>query len=112
MHGCFYIQVHYLNLISDRNRLFSCHFVKLPFAHEFKEFYFINLKAEEFKWWTANVLDHGLFEFWKRLQSHMLTFDPHTFSMEGRSNRSNISSVEALDVQNIIGQVHLIVFLS
>jgi hypothetical protein len=106
----YYIQLHSLNLISVNNYPLSCHFVKRPFAHEFKEFYFFNLKAEEFKWWTAKFLDHGLFEFWKRLHSHMLTLDLHKFSLSNRSKRSNSSSVEALDVQNFIGQVHLIVF--
>jgi ABC-type phosphate transport system permease subunit len=55
-------------------------------------------------------LDHGLFEFWKRLHSHMLTLELHKFSLESRSKRSNSSSAEAPDVQNFIGQVHLVVF--
>jgi hypothetical protein len=106
----YYIQVYLLNLINDIHYPRSCRFVKRPFAYKFQEFYFFNPKAEEFKWWTAKFLDHGLFEFWKRLQSHSLTLDQHKFSLKSRSKRSNSSSVEAHDVQNFIGQVHIIVF--
>jgi hypothetical protein len=104
------LQLYYLNLVNDKNHPLSCHFVKRPLGHKFKEFYFMNAKAEEFKWWTAKFLDHGLFEFWKRLWSHMLTLEQHKISLENRSKRFNSSSVEPPDVQNFIGQVHLIVF--
>jgi hypothetical protein len=106
----YYMQVYYLSLVSGVNYPLSCHFVKRPFAHEFSEFYFFNPKAEEFKMWTEKFLGHGLFEFWKRLHGHMLSLHRHQFSLVIRSKRSNSSSVEALDVQNFIGQVHLIVF--
>jgi hypothetical protein len=106
----FYVQVHNLNLISQRNYPLSCHFVRRPFAHQFREFYFFNPKAEELKWWTAKFLDHGLFEFWKRLNSRMLTLYQRKVSLDDRSKWSNSSSVEALDAQNFIGQVHLIAF--
>jgi hypothetical protein len=106
----YFIQVDYLNLITRRNYPLSCHFVKRPFAHNFREFYFSNPKSEEFKWWTAKFLDHGLFEFWKHLHSHSLTLKQRRFALEGRPERTNSSSVEALDAQNFIGQVHLIVF--
>jgi hypothetical protein len=106
----YYFQVHFLNLISDTNFPLSCHFVKRAFAHEFSVFHFFNPKAEEFKWWTAKFLDHGLFEFWKRLHSHMLTLKERKTSLENRTKRSNSSSVGAFDVHNFIRQVHLIVF--
>jgi hypothetical protein len=106
----YYVQLYYLSLINDRHFPLSCHFVKRPFAHKFEEFYFLNPKAEEFKWWTARFLNHGLIEFWKRLESHSLTLDQHKLSLESLSKRSNSTSPEAVDVQNFIGQVHLIVF--
>jgi hypothetical protein len=105
-----YIQLYHFNLFNDRNYPLACHFVKRPFASKFREFYFFNPKAEEFKWWTAKFLDHGLFEFWKRLESHMLTSQKRRLSLEDRSKRFNSSSVEPPDVQNFIGQVHLIAF--
>jgi hypothetical protein len=105
-----YLQVYYLNLINDRHYPLSCHFVKRPFAHLFHEFHFFNPKAEEFKLWTAKFLDHGLFEFWKRLESHTQTLFQREFSLENRSKRSNSSLVEAADAQNFIGQIHLIAF--
>jgi hypothetical protein len=74
IHASDYLQLYYLNLFNDRNHPLSCHFVKRPLAHTFREFYFLNPKAEEFKWWTAKFFDHGLFEFWKRLEYHMLSF--------------------------------------
>jgi hypothetical protein len=37
----------------------SRHFVKRLFAPEFSDTYFINLTAEESKWWTARFLDHS-----------------------------------------------------
>jgi hypothetical protein len=106
----FYVQVHNLNLISLRNYPLSCHFVRRPFAHQFREFYFFNPKAEQLKWWTGKFLDHGLFEFWKRLNSRMLTLYQRKVSLDDRSKWSNSSSVEALDARNFIGQVHLIAF--
>jgi hypothetical protein len=104
------LQEYHLSLINDINYPISCHFVKRPFAHEFSNFYFSNPKPEEFKWWTAKFLDHGLFEFWKRLESHMLTSQKRRLSLEDRSKRSNSTSTEALDVHNFVGQVHLTVF--
>jgi hypothetical protein len=105
-----YLQVYYLNRFNNRNYPLASHFVKRPFASKFNEFYFFNSKAEEFKWWTAKFLDHGLFEFWKRLWSHMLTLKQNKFSLENRSKRFNSSSIEPPDVQIFIRQVHLIVF--
>jgi hypothetical protein len=105
-----YFQLFCLNLVNDKNHPLSCHFVKRPLGHKFKEFYFMNAKAEEFKWWTTKFLDHGLFEFWKRLWSHRLTLEQRKISLENRSKRFNSSSVEPPDVQNFIGHVHLIVF--
>jgi hypothetical protein len=106
----YFIQVHILNVITQRNRPLSCHFVKRPFAHQFDEFYFFNPKAEEFKWWTTKFLDHGLFNFWKRLHTHMNTLEQRQISLEDRSEGSNSSSVETFDLSNFIEQVHLIVF--
>jgi hypothetical protein len=106
----YYIQLYYLNLINDKNKPLSCHNVKRLFAHEFKKFFFFNPKAEKFKWWTAKFLDHGLFEFWKRLESHMLTLEQHTISQENRSKNFISSFVEPFDVQSSVGLVHLIVF--
>jgi hypothetical protein len=105
-----YIQVHALNLITQRKYPLSCHFVKRPFAHQFRELYFLNPIAEEFKRWTAKFLDHGFFVFWKRLQSHMLTLDQHRESLQISSKTPNSGSTEALDLQNFIGQVHLVAF--
>jgi hypothetical protein len=105
-----YLQVYHLQRLIDRNYPLSCHFVKRPLSHQFREFFFLNPKAEELKWLTAEFLDHGLFEFWKRLQSHMQTLDRRRMSVLNRSKMSNASSTEVLDVQNFVGQVHLIVF--
>jgi hypothetical protein len=110
MNAPYYMQVRALNLFSDRNYPLSCHFVKRPFAHQFKEFYFFNSKAEEFKWWTAKFLDHGLFVFWKRLHGHMFTLYQRRESLQIRLKTSSSSSNKDLDISNFIGQVHLIVF--
>jgi hypothetical protein len=104
------LQEYHIILINDINYPISCHFVKRPFAHEFSNFYFSNPKAEELKWLTAKFLDLGLFEFWKRLESHMLTSQKRRLSLEDRSKRSNSTSTEALDVHNFVKQVHLTVF--
>jgi hypothetical protein len=106
----YYMQVHALNLLNERNYPLSCHFVKRPFGHQFIEFLFFNPKAEEFKWWTAKFLDHGLFDFWKRLDSHVDTLHQRRVSLQMRSNKSNSSSIESYDMSNFIGQVHLNVF--
>jgi hypothetical protein len=106
----YFIQVYYLNLISERNHPLACHLVKRPFAYHFRELYYFNPKAEEFKWWTAKFLDHGLFEFWKRLDSHQLTLYERRRSMAIRLEMSNSSSTEALDMNDFIGQFHLSVF--
>jgi hypothetical protein len=106
----YHIQVYNLNLITQRNYPLSCHFVRRPFAHQFRELYFLNPKAEEFKWWTTKFLDHGLFVFWKRLESHKLTLYQRYVLLRMRSKKSNSSSTETLDISNFIRQVHLIVF--
>jgi hypothetical protein len=106
----YYLQVHGLNVITQRNYPLSCHFVKRPFAHELREFYFFNPKAEEFKWWTEKFLNHGLFEFWKRLHARSRTLAQRSLSRKNSSKRSNSTSVENFDGQNFIGQVHLILF--
>jgi hypothetical protein len=59
----YYEQLYALNVITQINYPLSCHFVKRLFAHEFRELYFLNPKAEEFKGWTAKFLDQGLFDF-------------------------------------------------
>jgi hypothetical protein len=84
--------------------------VKRPFVHEFQVLYFLNPKGEEFKWWTAKFLDHGLFEFWKRLHIQILNLEQRNVSLAVRSKTSNSSSVEVSDISNFIGQVHLIAF--
>jgi hypothetical protein len=106
----YYTQVYYLNVITEIHYPISCHFVKRPFSQEFDEFYFFNPKAEEFKWWTAKFLDHGLFVFWKRLHSHMQTLQQRRLSAFNRTKRSKSSSAGALDTQNFIGQAHLKAF--
>jgi hypothetical protein len=106
----YYTLVEYANLIAETNYPLSCHLVKRPFAHKFVNLYFLNPKAEEFKWLTARFLDHGLFEFWKHLYGHMLTLDQRNVSLQIRSKKSKTTSTEALDISNFIGQVHLIVF--
>jgi hypothetical protein len=105
----YFVQLHTLKLIKDRNYPTSCNFVKRPSAHQFREFYFLNPK-DEFKWWTEKFLDHGLFEFWKRLHIHMLTLYERHGSFEKCSNNLSSSLVEAVNVQNFIGQVHLTSF--
>jgi hypothetical protein len=107
MHAPYYVQVHYLNFIAERNHPLSCHFVQRPFAPEFEELYFQNPKAEDFKWWTGRFSNHGLFEFWKRLQSHRLTLNQRKLSMGMHITKSNSSSPPGLDIKNFIGQVHL-----
>jgi hypothetical protein len=106
----YFLQVYHLNRINQRLYPLSCHFVKRPLSHIFQEFFFLNPKAEEFKWLTAKFLDHGLFEFWKSLQSHMQTLNQRRLSVLNRSKMSNASSTGVLDIQNFVGQVHLIVF--
>jgi hypothetical protein len=106
----YFMQVYSLNLLRQRNYPLSCHFVKRPFAHKFRELYFLNPKAEEFKWWTAKFLDHGLFEFWKRLHRHQLTLYQRYVFPRIRSKKFNPSSTKAFDFHNFIGQVHLILF--
>jgi hypothetical protein len=106
----YFIQVYYLNLISERNHPLACHLVKRPFAYHFRELYYFNPRAEEFKWWTGKFLDHGLFEFWKRLDSHQLTLNERRRSKAIRLEMSNSSSTEALDLNDFIAQVHLSVF--
>jgi hypothetical protein len=81
----YYLQVYGLNLVNDINYPLSCHFVNRPFTHEFKEFYFYNTKAEEFNCWTAKFLDHGLFVFWIRLESHIFILYQPWGSYEKRS---------------------------
>jgi hypothetical protein len=103
-------QVFYLQLLKERSYPFSCHFVKRPFAHEFRELYFFNSKAEMFKGWTAKFLDHGLVDFWKHLESHSYTLIRRKLALQTRAEMSNSSSTEALDVANFMGQVHLLVF--
>jgi hypothetical protein len=106
----YFAQTYYLNVVIQGTYPLSCHFVKRPLSHTFQEYYFLNPKAEEFKWWTAKFLDHGLFDFWKRLQIHTSNLEQRKVSLEDRSKRSNSSSTEALDISNFIGQVHLIMF--
>jgi hypothetical protein len=90
-------QAYYLRLLRETGYQKSCHFVKRPFAQEFEELYFLNPKAEEFKLWTAKFLDHGLFEFWRRLYSHQLALFQHLFPLVMHSEKSYSSSTGALD---------------
>jgi hypothetical protein len=103
-----HVQANYLKAISISNypNPISCHFVKQPFAPKLQNLYFFNPKAEEFKWLTAKFLNHGLFEFWKRLESRM--FNVVIIRDEKRYERSNnnSSSTETLDFSNFIGQIH------
>jgi hypothetical protein len=108
--GPYHLQVFYLNIFQERNHPLSCHFVKRPFANAFWEFYFVNPKAEEFKRWTAKFLDHGLVEFWRRLESHQVRLQQRKRSLKNHSKRYNSSSTETLDINNFIGQVHLFAF--
>jgi hypothetical protein len=104
------IQVSLLSAINERNFPLSCHFVKRPFTPEFNYYYFFNPKAEELQGLTAAFLNHGFFEFWKRLHFHQRTLHERMWSLEFHSKRSNSSSTEAFDIANFIGQVHLFVF--
>jgi hypothetical protein len=58
----------------------------------------------------ATFLDHGLFEFWKRLEGHALILLQRQKSRQMRARTSKFRSVEAFDLQNFIGQVHHIMF--
>jgi hypothetical protein len=110
--GHYQSQLLFLNGLMEKNYPFLCHFVKRPFAPEFDNVYFFNCKAEEFKWWTGKFLDHGLFEFWKRLEAHTLCILELRKWLIIRFNRSNSSSPtnQSLDLNNFVGQVHLYVF--
>jgi hypothetical protein len=110
--GHYHSQLLFLNGLMEKNYPFLCHFVKRPFAPEFDNVYFFNSKAEEFKWWTGKFLDHGLFEFWKRLEAHTLYVLELRKWLIIRFNRSNSSSPtnQSLDLNNFVGQVHLYVF--
>jgi hypothetical protein len=104
-----HLQVNMLKAFLVPSYPISCHFVKQPFAPQFNNLYFINPKVEEFKWLTAKFLDHGLFEFWKRLHSHL--FKLNARRREKFNKRfNNSSSTESPDLSNFIGQVHLSVF--
>jgi hypothetical protein len=70
----------------------------------------MNPKAEEFKLWTAKFLDHGFFEFWKRLFSHQLRLSKRKESVGIDLKRLNSSSTEGPDANNFICQAHLFVF--
>jgi hypothetical protein len=106
----YHIQVHSLNRIRDRNYPLSCHFVKLPFAHDFGEFYFFNPKAEECKWLTTKFLEHGLFEFWKVLDLHKRSLELQKISLDNGPKWSNGTTAGAQDRNNFIGQAHFFVF--
>jgi hypothetical protein len=96
------IQKMNLNRFTENSYPLSCHFVKRAFGHQFGELYFFNPKAEEFKRWTAKFLDHGLFEFWRRVNSHHATLNLYKQSFENRLKRYNSSSIEALDISNLL----------
>jgi hypothetical protein len=98
-------QEHDLKLVRIFNYPTSCHFVTQPFAPKFTEFYFGNPKYEEFKWLTAKFLDHGLFEFWKGVESHLSTVGERRMA-----KYMNRTSTEGPDLANFIGKVHLYVF--
>jgi hypothetical protein len=102
-------QLSYLRDLTDRNYPFSCHFVKKPFAPLFEDMYFFNPKAEDFKLLTAKFLDHGLFEFWKRLESHLIYLLQSRRSIHRlkRFNSSSASASQDHNASNYVGQVHL-----
>jgi hypothetical protein len=97
-------------MISEVSYPVPCHFLKQSFAPQFSEFYFFNPKAEEFKWWTAKFLAHGLFEFWKRLQVHQFTSMQRKETLNYRLEVFNSSSREVLEQDDFVGQVHLFAF--
>jgi hypothetical protein len=102
-------QLLYLRDLTERNYPFSCHFVKQPFAPLFEDMYFFNPKAEDFKLLTAKFLDHGLFEFWKRLESHLISLLLSRRSIHRLEtfNSSSASASQDYHVSNNVGQVHL-----
>jgi hypothetical protein len=106
----YHIQTYLLNIMNEIIYPLSCHFVKRPFAHQFKELYFLNPKAEEFKSWTTKFLDHGLFERWTRLESHSYTLSQRRLSLGLRSKIPKANPSRAPDTSNFVGQVHLMVF--
>jgi hypothetical protein len=104
-----HLQVNTLQAFRVSSYPISCHFVKQPFAPQFYNLYFINPKVEEFKWLTAKFLDHGLFEFWKRLHSHLFNLGVRRHEKFNK-RFNNSSSTESPDLSNFIGQVHISVF--
>jgi hypothetical protein len=58
----------------------------------------------------SKVLDHGFFEFWKRLFSDQLRLAERKESLWINLKRLNSSSTEGTDANNFIGQAHLFVF--
>jgi hypothetical protein len=107
-----HIQANYLKVISVSYypNPISCHYVKQPFPPKFNNLYFFNQKAEEFKWLTAKFLDHGLFEFWKGLESHMFNVGVRRVEKHYKKANHNSSSTETLDFSSFIGQVHFPLF--
>jgi hypothetical protein len=102
-------QIYYLNFMNTESYPISCHYVKQPFAPKFMNLYFYIPKAEEFKWLTAKFSDHGLFEIWKGWEIQQLGLI-HRRRGEQMKKLSNSSSTEVGDINNFIGQVHLLVF--
>jgi hypothetical protein len=106
-----HLQANHLQVISVSYYPLSCHFVSQPFPPTFKNLYFINPKAEQFKWLTAKFLDHGLFEFWKGLESHIFNVGVRRVDKRSEAKSDNTSSsTETLDFNNFIGQVHFPLF--
>jgi hypothetical protein len=102
-------QVYYLNFMNTESYPISCRYVKQPFAPKFKNLYFYITKAEELKWLTAKFLNHGIFEIWKGWEIQQLGLI-HRRREEQIKKLSNSSSTEVRDINNFIGQVHLLVF--
>jgi hypothetical protein len=105
-----HLQVGYLKAFIISYSHISCHFVKQAFVPQFKYLYFYNQKAEEFKWLTAKFLNHGLFDFWKGLESRMFNVFVRTEEKRLKRSNNNSSSTETLDFNNFIGQVHFPLF--
>jgi hypothetical protein len=105
-----YLQLYWLNRITETIFPVSCRFVGRPFPPRSQDFYFFNAKAEEFKWLTKKFLTHGLVEAWKRLEVHQLLLLKRRDSVGKDFKSSNSTWTESFELRNFIGHIHLSVF--
>jgi hypothetical protein len=106
MAGTYHLETYYSNGFTGMIHPISSSFVKRPYAHQFRELYFFNPKAQQFKLWTGAFLG-------SRCILVLETFAYRQLILIQRRNslgNFNSNSTDGLDVNNFIGQVHLSVY--